>query len=195
MEFSGVTYRGPSVDDDELLALLPDLLRRLLRKTNGVIAFDGGMHIRGACHQPQWHSLRRAWRGEGAVHRLYASVEAADIPFAQDAVGDQWLLRDQRVVALHAETGELDDLDQDLDEFFAAVERDPVETLGLQPLMQYRADGQTLAPGELLSVYPPFCTEQAADGVDLRAVPALERLNFLADFARQLQADGSTGVD
>lgn len=32
--------------------------------------------------------------------------------------------------------------------------------------------------------------QRAADGVNLRAVPAIERLDFLAEFSRQLPADG-----
>ncbi len=44
-----------------------------------------------------------------------------------------------------------------------------------------------LAPGQLPSVYPPFCTKEAADGVSLSAVAAEDRLAFLADFARALR--------
>ena len=59
---------------------------------------------------------------------------------------------------------------------------------GAYPLLQLETEGGTLRPGQLISAYPPFCTKEAADGVSLRAVPALELNRFHADFARQLAA-------
>jgi hypothetical protein len=53
-----------------------------------------------------------------------------DVPFAQDAVGDQWLLRDGRVVRLLAETGDIENHDDDLVGFGAAADRTPIDTLG-----------------------------------------------------------------
>jgi hypothetical protein len=52
--------------------------------------------------------------------------------------------------------------------------------------MQFADDGGRLEPGRLLHVYPPFCTEEAANGVQLDAVPAAERLHFLTELARQM---------
>lgn len=190
VDFIGVTYLSPRIDDDEALGWLPDALRRFLQQANGLVAFHGGLHVRGACHEPLWHALRHVWRDERAFHARYPGVSPSDIPFAEDAVGDQWLLRDERLIRLEAETGEIKELGQSFEEFLLSVEQDPVDTLGLHPLMQFQAEGRTLSPGQLLSVYPPFCTAEAAQGVDLRAVPSLERLDFLADLARQLPPDG-----
>lgn len=39
-------------------------------------------------------------------------------------------------------------------------------------------------------MYPPFCTRESGEGVSLAAVPATERLDFLADLARRLPPDG-----
>lgn len=112
MEFVGVTYVGPEPDDVELLARLPADLRRFLTQTNGLVACGGGVHIRGASTEPTWHSLRHVWVGPQAFHQRYPAVEADDIPFAQDAVGDQWLLREAQVVRLEAETGDIEPLGQ-----------------------------------------------------------------------------------
>jgi hypothetical protein len=109
-------------------------------------------------------------------------------------VGDQYLLRDGQVMQLSAETGELEALGVDLDGFFAAVEADPVETLGLHPLLQLQQEGGRLEPGQLISVYPPFVAEQSADGVSLAPVPARDRHDFLWTLAEQLRdlPDGAT---
>lgn len=194
MEFPRVTFVGPASDDPELLDLLPEDLRRFLGRVNGLIAFDGGLHVRGACKAPEWHSLRHIWKGERALHVRYAAVREADIPFAEDAMGDQWLLRATRVVRLSAETGDLDEGDIGWSGFWAGVERDPVEALGLHPLLQFMSEGGSLAPGQLLNAYPPFSTKEAAAGVRLAPVPALEQLDFLAELARQIPLEGEFGI-
>ena len=185
MELFHVTFHGPGVDDLETLECVPPALRGLLSQINGFIQFHGGLHVRGACREPHWHSLREAWHGSSAYRFTYPTIDRDDIPFAQDCVGDQFFLRDDRVVRLYAETGEVVALGLDLRGFFSAVERNPIEFLGLQPLMRLQTEGGTLEPGQLLSVYPPFCTHEAVSGVSVRAVPAQERLSFLADFYRK----------
>lgn len=53
-------------------------------------------------------------------------------------------------------------------------------------LVQFRREGGELKPGELLSVYPPFCTKESGRGISLRAISASDRIGFLADFANQI---------
>src|SRR5690242_6460929 len=140
MEPNHVIFVGPPIDDGDLLDALPTALAVRLRETNGAIEFLGGLHTRGACREPLWHSLRDAWMGNYSFHRLYPEVRKDDIPFAEDCMGDQFLLRDWRVVRLRAETGQVEPLHMDLAEFFAAANADPVEFLSLQPLLRYLED-------------------------------------------------------
>ena len=114
-------------------------------------------------------------------------MQRSDIPFAQDVFGDQFLIRDGSVVRLSSETGDIKPLGMKLHEFLDAAASDPTEVLGLHWLTQYRSEGGNLEPGQLLSVYPPFCTAESAKGVSLRAIPALERIRFLGDFAAQIR--------
>jgi hypothetical protein len=194
MQFENVTYTGPRIDDDEIVEALPPELANLLRRTNGFIAFRGGFHVRGACLAPPWHSLRAAWRGPESFSTRYRAVGPADLPFAEDALGDQFILREGLVSRLAAETGEIEPLNQPLLRFLEAVRADAVGTLGLQPLLRFESEGGILEPGQLLSVYPPFCTKESANGVSLRAIPAAERHASLASFAEQIAdlGDGST---
>jgi hypothetical protein len=187
VELTGITYQGPPIDDEPLLALLPADLVKLLRQLNGWIQFRGGLHVRGACREPAWHSLRAAWLGEQAFSRLYPGIVAPDeIPFAEDCAGDQFLLRKGKVTRLLAESGEREPLEVDLAGFLASVEEDPLENLGLAPLLQLEAEGGRLQPGELLAAYPPFVAQESSEGVVLKAVPAAERYTFLADLAASL---------
>lgn len=181
-------YVGPPIDDAEILKRLPAAYRDLLGRANGYVAYHGGLHVRGACRAPAWHSLRAAWEGEGALYRLFPAVVPADVPFGEDALGDQLLLRGGEVHRLATEVGDVEALGVDLAGFDAAVRADPVGYLGLQPLEAFRAGGGALAPGELLSVYPPFVVATEDPTRSYRAVPVADRVGFLAGLAAQLRA-------
>ncbi len=186
MNLPPLTYEGPPIDDPELLARLPDDLRRVLERRNGFVLFGGGFHLRGVCREPRWHSLGEAWSGSLAISRLFPAVDLEDVPFAQDCLGDQYLLRDGRVWLLRAETGSIETLVHDLSSLLDAIERAPVETLLLEPLLTFEAEGGRLQPGQLLSAYPPFCMKESGADVSLRAISCTDRLRFLADLAAQL---------
>jgi hypothetical protein len=180
-------YVGPPIDDPQILERLPDEYRDLLAHTNGYVAYHGGLHVRGACMNPSWHSLRAAWDGESAVSRLWPTVSRDDIPFAEDALGDQFILRKGLVHRLSGETGELESLGVDLVRFDAAVHADPIEYLNLAPLVSFRADGQELQPGQLLSVYPPYCVSSEDTHRSFAAISTHDRLGFLASLAAQIR--------
>jgi hypothetical protein len=69
MVAEGLVYEGPPINDDRTLVRVPEALVELLRSTNGFIALRGGLHIRGACTAPAWHSLAAAWEGPHATHQ------------------------------------------------------------------------------------------------------------------------------
>jgi hypothetical protein len=186
VEFPDITYSGPAIDDQDLLAELPPPLAALLQRVNGFVAYRGGLHLRGACAEPAWHSLRAAWRGPTSFAARYPRLVPTDLPFAQGPLGDQFVLRDGLVMFLRTEFGALQPLGLSLDAFFERVLADPIATLELHPLMQFEGEGEQLQPGQLLSAYPPVCTEEARDGVLLRALTIADRLSSLAELAAQL---------
>lgn len=187
MDLSNITYQGPEYEtDQEVESLIPDNLLSLLQQLNGFIQFGGGLHVRGICKEPEWHSLRSALVGETAIHKLFPAVGPSDIPFAQDCVADQYILRDRVVYKLYSETGEIECLELGLASFLSAATTDPVEFLGLEPLLQLQNEGVSLEPGEVIGVYPPFCTEEARKGVSLKPVAVGEALMFLSDFSKKI---------
>jgi|ERR1044072_564860 hypothetical protein len=193
MAQSKPTYIGSEITDAEILDKVPEDYRRLLSQTNGFILFDGGLHVRGAVLAPAWHSLRTVWLGDFALHKLFPSISESDVPLAQDCLGDQFLLRGGIVHKLEAEAGEIESLGMGFETFLNRAQDDPVGFLSLEPLLQFMSEGGELKPGQLLSVYPPFITKEAANGVSLRAVPMFERISFLADFSRQISGIAEGG--
>jgi hypothetical protein len=151
-EPAGLSWVGPAIDDHGTLMALPADLRALLESRNGFIAHQGGLHVRGACREPRWHSLGYWWRADDALHRLFTAVHETDVPFAQDAFGNQFLLRDGEVHRLVAREGMLERLGMGLGGFLHAAERDAEGFLSLLPLSRFVADGAQLGPGELLDI-------------------------------------------
>jgi len=176
----GITWRGDSIDDIEILRELPSGLASVLGAANGFILHGGALHVRGASLAPEWHSVRAAWRGPNAFHTLYESLEASDIPFAQDQMGDQFLIRDGAVIRLAAETGEVETLVDTLDDFFRKVSEDIEGFLNV-------GLGHTLQPGQLLLAYPPFVFQESDAGASLKPAPAGEVILFHAYLARQMR--------
>ena len=71
-------------------------------------------------------------------------------------------------------------------EFLQDASRDPVAFLRLEPLLAFEAEGGRLAPGQLLSVYPPFIAA-TDEKRSYRAINVADRLGFLASFAEQIR--------
>lgn len=186
IEFSGITFEGPPLSDMAALRSLPEDYQSVLLHKNGVVAFHGGFHLRGICETPQWHSLAEVWSGKHALHMLFPAMKKSDIPFGQDCLGDQFLLRDRIVWKLCGESGEAESMNLGLSDFLRCAAANPVGFLHLEPLVQFQLEGGDLKPGELLSAYPPFITVESGKGVSLAALPTLERISFLAHFARQI---------
>lgn len=159
VEFKGITYINHDCDNPEMIDQLPDELRAFYKEINGLVAYNGGFQIRGCGTTPSWNSLEDAWKGPNALHKTYSNLGEDDIPFGQDCLGDQYVFRGGSVWQLLTETGDLDDLELEFDEFIDEVIEDPVEFLALYPLLDYMESGEELKPGELLVPSMPFSVE------------------------------------
>ena len=169
-------YIGPEMDDFDTFSKLPDDYQQILREKNGYIRFSGALHIRGCCNSPLWHSLQNCWTGELSLARFYPAIQDEDIPFAQNALGDQFILRNNIVHYMYGETGGLLCLNMEINEFLMKVEDDPLNYLNCWEIEMFLANGNQLKPGELLHAYPPLCTDQAANGISLTAVPMEQQI-------------------
>jgi hypothetical protein len=182
-----ITWAGPPIDDQQTFKQLPSDLTKLLESVNGFIQYGGALHVRGASQTPEWHSLRHAWESPDAFHRHYRTVKKSDVPFAQNALGDQYFIRDNDVYRLDTECDEIESLDMDLQTFMQEVQNDPIGALSVEPLEDFWGHGGELEPGQLLSVMPPFVLAQSDTKHSFRGISTLDRQRFLADFAEQIR--------
>ena len=191
MNLEHITYTGTEFDESsKIIEKLPDNLVSLLKQINGFIQYGGGLHLRGVCNEPEWHSIENLMIGSLSLHNAYPAIKITDVPFAEDCVGDQFLLRNRNVIKLFSETGEIEEYGFGLATFFNNASENPVEFLGMEPLLQLQNEGGGLEPGELIHVYPPFCTKEAENGVSLKAVPSDEALLYLANLSKQISGLG-----
>ena len=181
-----ISWSLPPASPAELSAIPDQQLREYYARYNGLILFQGALHVRGLMRRPSWHDLLEVWTGKNALHHGYPEVTATDVPFAQDCVGDQFLIQHGKVLRLAAETGEIEHLGLDVDSFFALAVEDADEFLSVGPLQQLHAQGGSLAPGQLVSVMPPYVVKHEGE-YNFRAIPVAERLAFLTDFAGQIR--------
>ncbi len=177
-DFPGLVYEGPPIVASELDRVdLPTFLSALLRRKNGFVCFHGGFHVRGLCTEPDWHALSTVSNGPRALHEHYQDVDKGDMAFAEDFLGDQFLLRDGQVLRLYAETGELEALSPDIDTFFDQLMADPDDLLDLPDFLQeWHRDGQ-LTPDKAVHVHPPFCMENPSQDYSFQPIPRLELLD------------------
>lgn len=180
MNIPGMTWRGESPDDIEILRGLPSDLTALLADVNGFILHSGALHVRGASLNPAWHSLRNACHGPEAFHHLYDDVRATDIPFGQDQFGNQFLVRQDRIYQLEAETGSVQPFCESLSQFMAKVEQD------IEGFLKVGL-GHELEPGRLWFAFPPFVIDSGPKGPSLKACAVGEVIRFHADFARKIR--------
>ncbi len=185
-ELTGITWKGPSIDDPGLLDDLPPELAQILGRVNGFILHGGALHVRGAVLQPPWHSLRQAWRDpKQSIGVLYRLPLDAGLPFAQDAVGNQFLLREGVVWRLAAETADLASMGTPLVDFLVSAGRDPQQVIGTTILMRFQSDGNRLTPGHLLRVRPSLRSDPRGEGGRIDAQPCADLIRIQAKAARE----------
>lgn len=185
MKLQGITYKNQTIDDESTFRQLPEILQRFLKQLNGVVAFKGGLHIRGCTSNPSWHSINHVWSGKLAFWKHYPDILDTDVPFGQDCMGDQFLLRGEKVIKLYAETGDVQDLNLNFVAFLDEIENDPVEFLGMFPLVHFEMDGKELQPGQLLQADPPLSLNPSGNNIFLKAIPVEEQLLFLSEFYKR----------
>lgn len=184
VEFKGIIYMNQECDNPDLLHSLPAEMKAFYKEVNGLVAYNGGFQVRQIGTGPTWNSLETFWTGEKALHKIYPKLNEDDIPFAQDCMGDQYIFRGGSVWQLLTETGDLDDLELEFDEFIDEVIEDPVEFLALYPLLDFMDAGNELAPGELLVPSLPF-TVETEEEYTFSAAPINERLEWLANYYKE----------
>lgn len=179
-QLSNISYFGKEIDDFNMFENLPDYLKEFYRISNGFVALNGGLHIRGCVKSPKWHSLREYWIGDSKLTSLFNSIEKDDIPFAQDCFGDQYVIRKNIIWKLSIETDEIDNLEISFNDFIERVKSNPYEYLNIENI-----EPNTLEPGQIFNVVPPFCVD--SPDYSFKPIQIEEQIRYLSEFSKQIK--------
>lgn len=180
-ELQNTTYIGQDINDTECFSRLPDYLKEFFTHQNGFIAFEGCFHIRGCVLNPKWHSLGCFWYGELKLSNLFDSILPNDIPIGQDCFGDQYLIRDNKIIKLLAESGDIVFIGIDFNDFLKNLLTDPKGFLNIENIGHFK-----MKPGQLLSVFPPFCINSKSE-ISIKPIDSIERILFLSNLSNQIK--------
>lgn len=142
------------------------------------ILYNGGLQIRSEGAEEKLLDVNTFLEGDLSLSKLYPAVLPDDYPIAQDCFGDQFLLRNESVIKLSAESGDIEEYNCTWEEFIGWVKESPYDRLDLPEDLKLEA-------GKLLFAYPPFCTKEGSEA-SIKPIDGEELILFHADFARQI---------
>lgn len=172
----------------------PEQLVPLLELSNGFYAFESALHVfpAGAAGSElpglgEWNSAT-LWRD------AYKELAEGLLFFAEDVFGGQFALRGSEVVTFEPETGEVEVLAGDIEQWAAAVLADYQLLTGFGLAHEWQSSHGALAPGTRLLPKRPFVLggEFAVD--NLYALPAAQGMRLRGQLALQIRdlPDGAT---
>lgn len=141
--------------------------------------FDGWLQLRHESDTKKWDDINYYWIWNGAFYKYYENINKSDIPIAQDAFGDQFFIRDGKMIKLYSEDGEIENINLSFNEWIKKCLINPEARLNID--LKYK-----LVEWELLLAYPPFCTEEWSNA-KITIVPYKEVIDFHIDFYNQIK--------
>jgi hypothetical protein len=136
----------------ELLDEAGDLaasLVALLHEKNGFLAFESALHLFPAGSVHEGYDLI-AWNRADLWRHSYEDLASGFLFFAEDLFGDQFALRSGRVYRFTAETGQADELAEDLEGWAARLLGDYCFETGHPLAHAWQEQYGPLRPGERL---------------------------------------------
>ena len=181
-------FRPPAFDPAALPAgmALPPTLRQLLARRNGGYFYGGALHLFGACLEPEFHSLP-SWNDPHGWRVPYGTAVEGLTFFAEDAFGDEFGLDPSgKVFTLHAESGRVEELADDFEQWLLMAVEAPDELLSRGTFNRWVQAHGHLPHGSQLQAYPPFLFAEEPEDVQLEAVDALDNMAFHAALAETI---------
>ncbi len=167
-------------------APLPPSYRRALERRNGGYFYGGALHLFGACREPAFHSLG-IWNAADGWRASFGPATGGLTFFAEDAFGDEFAFgASGRVFALRAESGRVEELADDFDQWLSMAVEAPDELLSRGTFARWVQAHGHLPRGSQLQAYPPYLFAEDPDRVQLDAVDAFDNMAFHAALAETL---------
>jgi hypothetical protein len=175
----------------ELLNGCPGLAELYAAK-NGLYAFESSLHVFPCCSGNAPADLV-TWNAEGLWRAEYANMAAGLIFFAEDVFGDQFCFKDARIYVFHSETGEVEFMAEDLENWAQIILADYQFWTAYPLAHDWQALHGPLKKGHRLSPKIPFVMGGDYEVDFLYSIDSIEAMRFRASIAMQIRnlPDGS----
>jgi hypothetical protein len=161
-------------------------LEVLLSKRNGFYAFEGALHVFPVSALGPAIGIEQ-WNDAGSWRAAHPEVSEAGLFFAEDAFGGQFCLREDRVFAFDPETGGLEYVAEDLEEWAKTILMDYEVLTGYPLARQWQAENGRIPEGHRLVPITPFVMGGEFSIENLRVCDAVEGMRLRADIAAQIR--------
>lgn len=184
---SGSLAAGP-------LAGVPEQLLPLLELSNGFYAFESALHVLPAGAPDGELPGLGEWNSATLWRDAYQELAEGMFFFAEDIFGGQFALRGNEVVSFEPETGEVEVLAGDIEQWAAAVLADYELLTGSGLAHEWQRGHGALAPGTRLLPKRPFVLGGEFTVDNLYQLPAVEGMRLRGQLALQIRdlPDGAT---
>lgn len=170
----------------KLLGKRLDELLALLRERNGFYAFESALHVFPATTKAGLMDLEQ-WNSDELWRSTYGAMVDRCVFFAEDVFGCPFAIRDDKVLSMDPENGELEEIGDDLESFASHILADFEVATG-QPLAhEWQTMRGPLAPGRRLFPGIPFVLDGPYEVENLRDVDAAQAMRFRGKLAVQLK--------
>jgi hypothetical protein len=167
-------------------------LIEFLRLRNGFFAFESALHVFPASLDSDVQSLYN-WNRSELWKKHYGNLAKGILCFAEDVFGGQYCFHADRVFKFDPETGTLEDMASDLNEWAGRILSDWRTETGWPLAHEWQVRHGALAPGKRLVPRIPFVLGGAFDMANIQSMDAVRGMQVRGVLARQIHnlPDGS----
>ncbi|MCP4549447.1 MAG: SMI1/KNR4 family protein [bacterium] len=158
----------------------------MLRRRNGFFAFEGALHVLPAGGQPAVMTLEE-WNSSHLWRHEYADLADGLFFFAEDAFGNQFCLREDRVCLFDAETGQAEVIGSSIKEWANQVLSNYEFLTGFPLFHEWQVVHGRVPAGSRLVPLVPFVLGGEYSLSNLRVAGAVSGMRARGNLARQIR--------
>jgi len=161
-------------------------LAELLRHKNGFFAFESALHVFPVGTVREGYDIQR-WNSDDLWRAEYGDMARGLLFFAEDIFGEQFCIREGRVGRFNPETGEVEEVAQDLEAWAALLLEDYEAETGYPLAHDWQRAHGRLRQDQRLIPKIPFVAGGAYAIENLYAQDVVKGMQARANLARQIQ--------
>jgi hypothetical protein len=158
----------------------------MLRLRNGFFAFEGALHVLPAGGQPEVMTLEE-WNSSHLWRHEYGDLADGMFFFAEDAFGNQFCLRDDRICLFDAETGQAEVIGSNIEDWAGQVLSDYEFLTGFPLFHEWQVAHGRVPAGSRLMPIVPFLLGGEYSLSNLRVAGAVPGMRARGNLARQIR--------